>query len=398
MFTRRNFLKAMGGLPFGFYSLTASASQATTRNIPVIILWLAGGADPKSTFNPDAPSVSEDLRGPFKSIATKIPGVHINEHLPGLAARLHRGALLRGINTESADHNEATINMLKGGRSKPTVGKRFGEKAANGGLPYAFMFLQGTYTAIDLGHDHQDSFHIQWEKPVMSGETEVQCGRFLPPQMSPAPSLTERVALLKALDTTKLSTDQVVKMDRNRELALSLLTGGGRLLKAFQMTDKDKERYGCGQVGESVLLAKQLVKAGAGVVSIYQDYPQSWDTHTDLGKNIPIQAKPVDRAACALIDDILAGELDCVLFISSDFSRTPQVNTGGGRDHWSENNCAFFLGGKVKEGIVHGRSDQRGIVRDGEVKAKDSIANTIIKAAGGMILPTDQFAREIVRD
>src|SRR6476469_7244803 len=61
----------------------AAAARADCK--AVILIWLSGGPSQLDTWDPkpDAPS---EVRGPFGSIATKVPGVRISEHFPLQAA------------------------------------------------------------------------------------------------------------------------------------------------------------------------------------------------------------------------------------------------------------------------------------------------------------------------
>src|SRR5262245_39300772 len=56
-----------------------AAGQADRK--AVILIWLSGGPSQLDTWDPkpDAPS---EVRGPFASIETKVPGTHISEHFP----------------------------------------------------------------------------------------------------------------------------------------------------------------------------------------------------------------------------------------------------------------------------------------------------------------------------
>src|SRR5476649_2186726 len=90
---RRNFLKAgvlgFGGLTLADMLRAEDAAGIRSSSKAVINIHLDGGPpqmdliDPK----PDAPS---EIRGEFGSIRTKIPGFHLTELLPRLAAHADR--------------------------------------------------------------------------------------------------------------------------------------------------------------------------------------------------------------------------------------------------------------------------------------------------------------------
>ncbi|HMF11413.1 MAG TPA: DUF1501 domain-containing protein, partial [Gemmataceae bacterium] len=75
----------------------------------VILIWLSGGPSQLDTWDPkpDAPS---EVRGPFGTIATKVPGVRVCEHLPRQAGIMDRLALIRSVDCRSStDHYPAPM-------------------------------------------------------------------------------------------------------------------------------------------------------------------------------------------------------------------------------------------------------------------------------------------------
>src|SRR5881397_880618 len=55
----------------------------------VILLWLSGGPSHLDTWDPK-PDAPAEIRGPFGSIPTRVPGVRICEHLPLQAGIMDR--------------------------------------------------------------------------------------------------------------------------------------------------------------------------------------------------------------------------------------------------------------------------------------------------------------------
>src|SRR5688572_22064967 len=96
--SRRSFL-TIGGLAMGGLSLPTllrAEERAGKRRShrSVIMVYLSGGLAHQDTFDlkPNAPS---EIRGEFRPIPTKLPGVQIGELLPKMAAVLDRVAVLR---------------------------------------------------------------------------------------------------------------------------------------------------------------------------------------------------------------------------------------------------------------------------------------------------------------
>src|SRR5262245_42967683 len=110
------------GMP-QFLANTAAASSragaggrggpAPPRAKSVILVFLTGGLSHLDSFDmkPDAP---EGIRGSFHPIATKAPGIHISEHLPGLAGLADKLAIVRTMSHAFTNHLNATHEVLTG--------------------------------------------------------------------------------------------------------------------------------------------------------------------------------------------------------------------------------------------------------------------------------------------
>src|SRR6516165_4720573 len=86
---------ASGGLP-GLAGLMAAEAAAgkSGEDFSVILFWANGGPSHIDLFDlkPQAPA---EIRGPFKPIATNVPGIEITELLPKLARMADKFALVR---------------------------------------------------------------------------------------------------------------------------------------------------------------------------------------------------------------------------------------------------------------------------------------------------------------
>jgi len=107
-----------GLLGLGLSSLPAAAAPAPTGRAgrkpkSVIIVFLTGAPSHIDMFDlkPDAPP---EVRGEFKPVATKVPGVQVSEHLPHLAARADRYAVVRSLSHRENNHLVATHHVLTG--------------------------------------------------------------------------------------------------------------------------------------------------------------------------------------------------------------------------------------------------------------------------------------------
>src|SRR5688572_9577412 len=91
--SRRGFLGAAAAGAAAFADMTSLnlltspvlAGELKKQQKRVILLWLAGGASQLETWDPKPGAATG---GPFRSIPTAMPGVHISELMPKMAARM----------------------------------------------------------------------------------------------------------------------------------------------------------------------------------------------------------------------------------------------------------------------------------------------------------------------
>ncbi|MCS6977196.1 MAG: DUF1501 domain-containing protein, partial [Gemmatales bacterium] len=117
--SRRDFLR-VGGLSMGLTltELAGLQARSATREMACIQLFLVGGPSHLETWDPK-PDAPAEIRGPFGVIRTALPGVCFSEHLPGMAARADRFALLRSIYHEEAPIHETGCQLLQTGGLNP---------------------------------------------------------------------------------------------------------------------------------------------------------------------------------------------------------------------------------------------------------------------------------------
>jgi hypothetical protein len=77
----------------------------------------------------------EGIRGEFRPIDTTIPGVHFCEHLPGLAARADRLAVVRTMSHPEGNHLLAVHRVLTGHASSPRGASDLDRVASRGDFP-----------------------------------------------------------------------------------------------------------------------------------------------------------------------------------------------------------------------------------------------------------------------
>src|SRR6201993_3360424 len=126
--SRRDFLQiGLGGtLGLGLCDLlraraVAAPAAPAAKNVNCIMIWMDGGPSHYETFDPkpDAPS---EIRGEFKAISTKVPGIQFSECLPKLAAAADKLTVVRSICHKDPNHGGGNHYMMTGAPTPVPVG------------------------------------------------------------------------------------------------------------------------------------------------------------------------------------------------------------------------------------------------------------------------------------
>src|SRR5579863_9772554 len=115
----------------------APSAPPAPRARACILLWLNGGPSHIDTFDPKP---GRATGGPFKAIRARAPGMMLSEHLPLLADRGDKLALVRSMSSKEGNHNRAQYYVHTGYAPNPTVvhpslgawtGARLGDRSAD---------------------------------------------------------------------------------------------------------------------------------------------------------------------------------------------------------------------------------------------------------------------------
>lgn len=427
----------------GLHVLAAenASSRPAGRAKAVIYIFLSGGLGQHDSFDPK-PDAPENIRGEFKPIATRTPGLFVCEHLPMLAARSNRWALVRSLTHPYNEHSIGHHVMLTGRTPTPTGFDPNGPKPTDFPsipsvvtrlftprnnlppavvLPEKLIHVTGRTIPGQLAGEmgsrfdpwfieasqYRDTKYIHGAFPEYGfqrweGKTTPPNYRYEAPRLELAHDvladrLQSRNRLLESLEQQRRDLDGAASraaFDRHRQKAISLLLDG-RVHRALDVHAADarlQDRYGRNSFGWSLLMARQLVEAGVRLVQVNLGNNESWDTHEAAFRNLKnFLLPPTDRAVSALLDDLdERGMLDDVLVVmAGEFGRTPKVFTFPasksklpGRDHWGAVQTVFFAGGGVKGGTVIGASDRIGAYPSLDPQRPENMGATIYQALG----------------
>jgi hypothetical protein len=383
--SRRDFLK-IGALGVGAASLSltdifrAEAASGAKHSSPkaVINIFLGGGPPHQDMWEIKTEAPAE-IKGEFKPISTKVPGLQIGECFPRIAAMMDKFAVIRSVVGAAGGHD--AVQCMSGWTTR--------DMSSMGGRPSlgaAVAKLQGSADPsvppfVGLAARTQ---HAPWSDPGTAGFLGAAYNPFKPdgPGLSnmklngiTRDQLDDRKRLLSCFDNLRRDIDAsgtMTGMDAITERAMSVLTSS-RLLEALDVSKEDpkvRTRYGDGKpyqfqfdgaptVNDQLLIARRLVEAGVRVVTL--SYGR-WDSH---GKNFDLvrdHGGKLDQGLTALIDDLdVRGMLDDVTVVAwGEFGRTPRINKEAGRDHWPQVSCAILAGGGMKTGQAIGATNRLG--------------------------------------
>jgi hypothetical protein len=366
------------------------------QDTALLVVWLHGGASHLETYDPK-PLAPSEYRGPFRPIATRVPGMRLSELLPRHARVAHRFTLLRSLVHTGPCHDSGPQQLFTGfpitvNRLKPehpdlfAIVDRLRANPArtipnNVGVP-PIPYLGSAY----LGPAHEPfAVHGDPNDPLFAvpniGLRDTQQHT----------RLGGRMRLRQRLDGLSRRVDRASKhetFDAFQEQAWNVLTGP-KARRAFDLSLEPvwvRDRYGRNTWGQRCLLARRLIEAGVDLVAATLNGPlcgrvQNWDDHAvnhHVFDAMKYRAPFFDQAVAALIDDLHDRGLDrkVLLVVGGDFGRTPKISyaasTGGGvasgaagvvqpgRDHWPYAMSFLFSGGGIAEGQVIGATDRRG--------------------------------------
>lgn len=395
-FFQRHAAAAVGAGLLPALPQTARAMAASGKAKSVIFLYLHGGAPSQDMFDlkPKAPA---EIRGEFSPISTSVPGVHICEHLPGIARWMHRSALLRAMTHKAGCHNE--IPSFTGYES-PSGMQELDDRGLPPSMGSVCEYFKPAGQTLPAYVSLPNPLNVQGETgpgPGFLGQRyaplqakarpEFDAGAILnqrphPPVIRGIPRLEdsrlidgvspERLARRRHLLATAGSapTRAQSEFGRFQDLAFGVLTTP-QLRDCFDpalITPEVKERYGNTLFGNSAVIATRLVDAGVKFINViwtwyYGAYPgvadYGWDTHEHNFSILRSYLPQVDRVYSSLLEDLeRTGKLDETLVVlTTDFGRTPGVNATAGRDHWMHCYSSLLSGAGIRGGAVHGVSD-----------------------------------------
>ncbi|HEX8914816.1 MAG TPA: DUF1501 domain-containing protein [Humisphaera sp.] len=400
-YSRRDFLRvgalAMGGLALPQLFAAKAAASPVSKVVTgksVVVLFLHGGPPHIETFDPKM-SAPEGFRALTGEVETSIPGVTFGKAFPKLAKIAHKFVTVRSYGSNNSAHTYGEV-MSAGNPLKATMGSLYarvaGTNHAKTGMPLnALVLPESTDPKLKLGNNFETGALPTLTSPGSLGPSYAAFNTagggnlHADMQIRTTPDrLADRRSLLSSLDRLRAVAERnggaLEGADRYQQQAFDVVTKG--VASAFDLSNESPttiERYdtsklfdvrelnkwndmrrASNQLGQQMLLARRMVEAGCGFVTVSDC---GWDYHAN--SNSPKQMAgiwpmggQVDHAVSAFIEDLESRGLSdkVLLVVTSEMGRTPRLNKDGGRDHYGKLTPLLLYGGGLKMGQVVGAS------------------------------------------
>jgi hypothetical protein len=434
LLSRRQMLQAsaVGGLHLAIPGMVAAQVDAGrplgsgAADKSCIFVWLCGGPSHLDSWDlkPDAP---DGIRGPYRPIATSVPGLRLSELHTRMAPLAKHFAVIRSMMHVGniSNHFDAMHHCLAGQAAAPDDAPYIGSvlsqvrPSRNNIASYFWLLNPGRASVFISAFIGTGGYLGARHAPVFIGSANNHPAmpnfRGADELFAPADSarMADRRHLLSRLNASRNTAlrgrpEQEWGDLHRRAFDLATGPGGRQVYQLEREPSKVRERFGRHPLGQNLLLARRLVEAGASCVTVSGwtgPSPQrdggvsgisSWDMHGGhmgmgnafgggsygMGWCLPV----LDEALSALISDLHErGLLERTLVVVvGEFGRSPRIQTQGqpGRVHWPDCFSAILAGGGVRGGAVYGASDKIGAyVKDRPVRPQD-LGATIYHALG----------------
>ncbi len=333
------------------------------------------------------PPHSRLLESPFQFAQHGESGLWMSELMPNLARLADELCVIKSMHTDLPNHAQAFGQMHTGSFqfTRPSIGawSLYGLGTENANLPgfvtlnppadnggarnYGSAFLPPICQGTRIGTNQIPGFYA-----ALLG-VDQEPGPPLRNMSNERYSRTEQrrqIDLLQDLNAHKHRQDgfhpEIEGAIESFELAFRMQDEVPDLLSLSSEPESMLKLYGIGpglptdRFGRQCLLARRLAEGGVRFVELTA--PVAWDHHFMLKDELPKSCLATDQPVAALLSDLKQrGMLDDTLVIwAGEFGRTPDAQSGTGRDHNNKGYTIWMAGGGLKTGFAFGATDEIG--------------------------------------
>ncbi len=365
----------------------------------VIFLFMAGGPSHLETYDPKPllnklhgqkrPNEFGEAKYQFvqrdaKLLGTKRTfkkygqsGIEVSDLFPHTAECVDDMAILRSCHGDMVVHSAAQYELFTGRVTPgfPSVGSWviYGLGSESQSLP-AYVVMPDPKGALEAGQPmytngflpaiYQPTMFRPGSRPVLNLERTAG--------VSDA-DRRKTLDLIRNLNRATLDPgDQEFSARINAyDLAFKMQSEAPDVLDISHEPRETLELYGVGDAvtndyARRCLLARKLVEKGVRFVCVVSGGGtgnQQWDAHSDIEENHLRKAAETDKPVAGLLKDLKRrGLLDSTLVVwGGEFGRSPEAESGRGRDHHNLGFTMWMAGGGIKGGKVVGATDAIGL-------------------------------------
>ncbi|MCE3018078.1 MAG: DUF1501 domain-containing protein [Pirellula sp.] len=374
--------------------LAPKAPHFKARAKRVIFLCMQGGPSHVDTFD-YKPKLASDagkggksgggklLASPWKFKQQGKSGLWISELFPEIGKHADELCLIRSMHCDQPVHTRAMTQMHTGTAQfvRPSLGAwtLYGLGTENESMPgfialnppvasaqnFGSSFLPAVYAGTKVGRPQGRGMG------ALGNRNPAEAGQQLPDISNSRMTKKEQknqIAFLQDLNRQKLQRDvvqpEVEGIIESYELAFRMQDVVPQLMDISGESDSTLAMYGINQgdssdFGKQCLMARRFIESGVRFVEVTHG---NWDHHQRLSTQLPQNCKEIDKPIAGLLMDLKKRGLlkDTLVVWGGEFGRTPDGQSGDGRDHNHKGYTTWMAGGGVRGGMSYGATDDHG--------------------------------------
>ncbi|EMI57696.1 DUF1501 domain-containing protein [Rhodopirellula sallentina] len=305
-------------------------------------------------------------------------GTMASELIPHMAGKVDEIALVKSMYTEAINHDPAITYICTGNQlpGKASLGAwlSYGLGTENADLP-AFVVMTASWTGRKQA---QALYNRLWGSGFLPSRYQGVALRSSgdPVLYLSNPSGIDSRVRRRMLDTLADLNEETLRRIGDPEtdariaqyeMAFRMQTSVPELTDLSDEPQHVLDLYGPdvlkpGTYANCCLMARRMAERGVRFTQIFH---RGWDQHGALPKDLPNQCRDTDQPSAGLLTDLKQrGLLDDTLVVwGGEFGRTiycqgKLTKTDYGRDHHPKCFTVWMAGAGMKQGIVHGETDE----------------------------------------
>ncbi len=360
-------------------SIYAHADELKKKRRSAIMLWMSGGP---STMDIWDLKPGTNNGGPFRPISTT-GDLQICEHMPLMAEQMKHMSIVRSMSTREADHQRGRYYMHTGYVPNPNIEHpSYGAVLSHELIDQRPELEIPPFVSIGGASTGPGFLGMAWSPFSVTSSGQI---RNLKMDMEDSRLMQRMYALNQIESDFAKRTRDLPAVEHGKVLKKTYDLMTSDQMKAFKVAEEPtevKERYGTNPFGQGCLLARRLVEAGVPFIEVDLG---GWDNHAGIHAILKDNKLPIlDKAMSALIEDLEQRGLlqDTVVTWMGEFSRTPNINAGAGRDHFARAWSCVVGGADIKGGLAVGATDANGVAVETEPYSAEDLMTTVVKGLG----------------